>query len=372
LLRELRTAQGGLASALDADSVGVAGRFYVWTPEQLTEALGDADGAWAAEAFSVTPLGSFEHGTSVLQLLTDPDDPARYAAVRSRLLEARGQRTRPGRDDKVVAAWNGLAVAALAEGGALLGRPDFVDAAIAVAELIERVHVVGGDRLLRTSRDGVAGPNAGVLEDYGDVAEGLLALYAVSADERWVTLAGRLLDTVLARFADGRGGFYDTPDDGERLVRRPQDPTDNATPSGASAVAGALLGYAALTGSTEHRSAAEAALRRVAPLLPGHPRFAGWAAAVAEALLAGPAEVAVVGPAGDPRTRALIAAALASPAPGAVLASGDPAGRSALALLDAKVMVGGEPTAYVCRGYVCGPPVRDPAALGPAMLAGTG
>ncbi len=234
LLRELRTAEGGFASALDADSEGEEGRFYVWTPEQLREVLGDDDGAWAAEVFEVT--GTFEHGTSVLQLLQDPADPARLASVRERLLAAREHRVRPGRDDKVVAGWTGLAIAALAETGMALDRPDLVQAAEAAATLLERVHVVD-DRLLRTSRDGRAGTNAGVLEDYANVAEGLIALYGATGETRWFRLAGILLDTLLDRFADGTGGFYDTADDAERLFQRPQDPTDNATPSGQYAAA---------------------------------------------------------------------------------------------------------------------------------------
>jgi uncharacterized protein YyaL (SSP411 family) len=182
LLAELRTAEGGFASALDADSDGTEGAFYVWTPEQLTAVLGPADGGWAAAAFSVTPQGTFEHGASVLQLLADPADGQRLAAVRTALLAARAGRTRPGRDDKVVAAWNGLAIAALAETGLQLGRPDFVAAATAAADLLATVHF-GGGRLARTSRDGRASRTAGVLEDYGCVAEGLIALAGAVSEE---------------------------------------------------------------------------------------------------------------------------------------------------------------------------------------------
>ncbi|MFL6139460.1 MAG: thioredoxin domain-containing protein [Frankiaceae bacterium] len=372
MVRELRTAEGGLASALDADSEGEEGRFYVWTGDELRAALGADDAAHAAEVLAVTGAGTFERGSSVLQRLREPADPERFASIRERLLAAREERVRPGRDDKVVAAWNGLAIAALAEAGTLLDRPDLVDAAVAAAELIERVHVVG-DRLLRTSRDGVAGRNAGVLEDYGDVAEGLLALGSVTGDGRWFGLAGRLLETVLAHFGDGHGGFYDTADDAEALVRRPQDPTDNATPSGAAAVAGALLSYAALTESLRHREAAEAAIARMVPVIRRHPRFAGWSGAVAEALLAGPAEVAVVGPPADPRTAGLAAAARRSPSPGAVVAVGVPDGAGAagqVPLLAGKPMVGGRPTAYVCRHFVCGAPIGEPADLAAALGAG--
>lgn len=240
----------------------------------------------------------------MLQLLRDPADVPRYLRVRDRLLAARAQRVRPGRDDKIVAAWNGLAIAALAETGIVFERPDLVEAARAAAVLLEETHLDGG-RLLRTSRDGRAGTNAGVLEDYADVAEGLLALYGATGEARWFTRAGELLEVVLDRFTDGEGGFYDTADDAERLFQRPQDPTDNATPSGQFAAAAALLSYAALTGSARHRDAAHAALGTVSVLAAGHARFAGWGLAAARAALDGPAEVAIAGPLDDPRTRAL-------------------------------------------------------------------
>jgi len=359
LLRELQTTEGGFAAALDADSEGEEGRFYVWTPEEV--------GPYAAELLNVTPLGTFEHGRSVLQLLSDPADQQRWAAERARLFELRAQRVRPARDDKIVAAWNGLVIAALAEAGALFGAPAWVVAATEAAELLDTLHLVDG-RLRRTSKDGRVGGSAGVLEDYADVAEGYLALASVTADARWLDRAGRLLDTLLAHFGDGRGGFYDTADDAERLVRRPQDPTDNAVPSGTSAAAGALLSYAALTGSTPHRAAAEAALGASAALLPGYARFAGWAAAVAEAALAGPAEIAVVGSPGADRD-ALEAAARRSPSGGAVVAVGSPEEPLWASLLADRGPVDGAPAAYVCRGFVCERPVRSPAELA-ALLGG--
>lgn len=369
LLREMRTPEGGFASALDADSEGPDGThgeglFYVWTPDQLREVLGEDDAAWAASVFEVT--GTFEHGTSVLQLLDDPDDPARFDRVRTALRAARDRRPRPGRDDKVVAAWNGLAIAALAEAGALFERPEFVDAARDAAVLIDDLHTVsrGPARLLRTSRDGRAGANAGMLEDYADVAEGFLALYGVTGESRWFHRAGDLLETVLTRFPDGSGGMFDAPDDGERLFQRPQDPTDNATPSGQFAAAGALLSYAALTGSARHREAAEAALGAVSPLAGQYARFAGWGLAVAEAASRGPAEVAIVGPESDDRTRALHRAALMSGAPGLVVALGTrQGGEDGVPLLEGRGMVDGSPAAYVCRRFTCRAPVTTPAEL---------
>jgi uncharacterized protein YyaL (SSP411 family) len=370
VLRDLRTPEGGFASALDADADGVEGLTYAWTPEQLTDVLGAGDGAWAADRLTVTAAGTFEHGSSTLQLLVDPDDPQRWERVRSRLLAARDQRPQPARDDKVVAAWNGLAIAALAETGALLDRPDLVAAATATAELLVDLHVVDG-RLRRVSRDGVVGRPAGVLEDYADVAEGLLALLSVTGDQRWLGHAGALLDTVLAHFGDRSGGFYDTADDvvdtALSAMRRPQDPTDNATPSGWSSAAGALLGYAAVTGSVEHRTAAEDALG-VVTRLAGHARFAGWGLAVAEALADGPREVAVVGLPHDPGTAALHRAALLGTAPGAVVVVGEP-GTVGVPLLDDRPMLGGVPTAYVCRHFVCEAPTTDPAALAASLGA---
>ncbi|QEU67817.1 thioredoxin domain-containing protein [Streptomyces galilaeus] len=371
MVRELRTAEGGFASALDADSDDGSGRhvegaYYVWTPEQLTEALGAEDAALAAAYFGVTEEGTFEEGASVLQLPQQDVvfDAEKVASVKARLLAVRAERPAPGRDDKVVAAWNGLAVAALAETGAYFDRPDLVEAAVAAADLLVRLHLDDQARLSRTSKDGKAGANAGVLEDYADVAEGFLALAGVTGEGVWLDFAGFLLDHVLARFTDSESGsLYDTASDAEQLIRRPQDPTDNAVPSGWSAAAGALLSYAAHTGSQPHRSAAEKALGVVKALGPRVPRFIGWGLAAAEALLDGPREVAVVGPAlDDPATRELHRAALLATAPGAVVACGTPDSEEFPLLAD-RVLVGGAPTAYVCRGFVCDLPVTDVDAL---------
>jgi len=363
LVRDLRTAEGGFASALDADTEGVEGLTYVWTPEQLVEALGPDDGRWAAAQLEVTDEGTFEHGASTLQRLADPEDPARLDDVRRRLLAARARRPQPARDDKVVTAWNGLAVAALAEHGVLTGAPASVTAAREAAELLARTHWVDG-RLRRASRDGVAGRHAGVLEDYGDLAEGLLALHQATAEGRWLELAGDLLDVVVEQFID-RDGWHDTAADAEALVHRPFDPGDGPTPAGVAAVAGAAVTYAALAGSPRHRELGEAAIASLALLLTRAPRAAGWAAAVGEALLAGPLEVAVSGPAGPERDE-LAAAARASGSPGAVIVVGEP-DQPGVPLLAGRPPLGGRPAAYVCRGFVCAAPVVDVSALGEAM-----
>jgi uncharacterized protein YyaL (SSP411 family) len=268
-----------------------------------------------------------------------------------------------------VAAWNGLAVAALAEAGALIERPELVDAARQTAEMLERVHWNADTaRLTRTSRDAVAGQqNPGVLEDYADVAEGLLALYAVTGETRWFHFAGRLLDVVLDEFRDESGLFYDTAAHGEALIFRPADPTDNATPGGTSAAAGALLTYAALTGSGRHREAAEQALGFTGALAARAPRFAGWGLAVAEALVDGPREVAIVGEKGDAADglREMHRAALSSTAPGLVIAVTPPAGDDGDVpeLLSGRPAIAGEPTAYVCRGFVCQAPTTELSVL---------
>ncbi|WP_318214206.1 thioredoxin domain-containing protein [Streptomyces sp. SCL15-6] len=374
MVRELRTAEGGFASALDADSddgMGrhVEGAYYVWTPAQLTEVLGADDAALAAQYFGVTEEGTFEQGSSVLQLPQEEGvfDAERIASVRERLLAARAERPAPGRDDKVVAAWNGLAIAALAETGAYFERPDLVEAAVAAADLLVRLHLDEHGRLFRTSKDGRAGANAGVLEDYADVAEGFLALASVTGEGVWLDFAGLLLDHVLTRFTDDSGSLYDTAADAERLIRRPQDPTDNATPSGWTAAAGALLSYAAHTGSEPHRTAAEHALGVVKALGPRVPRFIGWGLAAAEALLDGPREVAVVGPdLGDGATRGLHRTALLGTAPGAVVAVGAE-GSDEFPLLAGRPLVGGAPAAYVCRNFTCDAPTTDPERLRTAL-----
>ena len=364
LLSELRTSEGGFASALDADSEGVEGKFYVWTPAQLVEALGPDDGAWAARLLSVTDAGTFEHGSSTLQLREDPDDLERWFDVQRRLRDARAERVRPARDDKVVAAWNGLAISGLVRLWGWLGEPAHLEAAVAAGDLLARLHLDGG-RLRRVSRDGVVGEPAGVLEDYGCVAAGFLDLLQATGDPIWLERAGALLDTALTHFRADDGGFFDTADDAEALVVRPRDPSDNASPSGFSAMLHALTTYTALTGETRHRVAAEEALSTVHQLLQRVPRFAGWSAAAAVAMLEGPLEVAVVGPPGAERDE-LAARARAHPTALVVVADGPVDG---IPLLAGRTPVDGRPAAYICRGFVCERPVTDVPALDRALTA---
>jgi len=349
LLRDLRTPEGGFAASLDADADGVEGLSYAWTPAELVDVLGPAEGARAASLFGVTAAGTFEHGTSTLQLPADPPDVAEWERWRATLLQARAVRPQPARDDKVVTSWNGLAIAALAEAGVLLGEPEWLAGASVAADFALDTHVVDG-RLRRTSRRGVVGSAAGVADDHGGLADGLLVLHQATADPRWLRAAGAILDVALEHFADPAGGFFDTADDAERLVRRPQDPADNASPSGASALAWALLAYSALTGSTAHREAAAGVVAAHGELALRQPRFFGWTLAVAEALADGPVQVAVVG-AGP-----LEAQAWRGRPPGAVVVSGEP-DADGVPLLAGRPRVSGQPAAYVCRGMVCDLPV---------------
>jgi len=386
MVAALRTPEGGLASSLDADTEvdghGVEGATYVWTPAQLAEVLGPDDGAWAAELLGVTVAGTFEHGTSTAQLTrdpwADPEEAARWRQVRARLRAARAQRPQPGRDDKVVLAWDGLALAALSEAGVLLERPDLLAAAVRCADLLLAVHLDDDGRWRRTSRDGRPGGSRAVLEDLGDLAEGLLALHAATGDPAWAETAEALCAEVLAEHVDAAGALVDVPasSDDEVLARlgRAADPADGAAPSGTSAAAGALLSVSALTGSGALRAAAERALAPAGALAGAAPRFAGWGLAVAEALRDGPREVAVLGTgaADDPEGRAaadvLHHTALAGTAPGLVVTRGRP-GAAQPPLLRGRGLVDGRATAYVCRGSVCDAPTTDAGALAAAVGA---
>jgi uncharacterized protein YyaL (SSP411 family) len=284
IVDDLATPQGGFAAALDADTGGVEGATYVWTPAQLVDVLGETDGQWAADIFDVTAHGTFEHGSSVLQLPADPNDRQRFAQIKERLLAARKQRPQPHRDDKVVAAWNGFAIAALSR-YATHRAADWADAAAEqAARLLCDSHLVDG-RLRRVSRDGRIGEAAGILEDHAAVALGFLARYTATGDHRWLDHARTLLDVMLARFTDELGNFHDTADDAETLVSRPSDPTDGPTPSGTALAVEALRAFHEATGDQTYQDDAWRALAATAPVIAGHPRFAAGLAGAAERMV---------------------------------------------------------------------------------------
>ena len=354
MLDDLR-ADGMFVSSLDADAAGVEGLTYAWTVDQLREALGIDDGDWAATLFGVTSAGTFERGASVLQLRDDPEDPVRFDRVRAALLAARAQRPQPGRDDKVVTAWNGLAITALVEAGFALQRPALLAAAAECARSVLDLHVVGG-RLRRASLGGVVGASAAILEDHAALATGLMTLYQAKPEPRWLDEALALLDVALDHFADPArdGRWFDVADDAEQLVLRPADPLDGATPSGASLLAEALqmAAHLAPRGRAErYAAAAEATLAGATVVLDRAPRSGGHWLAVAEAAVRGPIQIAV---ACDSADSALLAVARAV-APGGAVVLGGPTGSTEL--LRERPRVGDADAAYVCRGRTCDLPV---------------
>ncbi len=349
-------------SSLDADADGREGSTYVWTPNQLTEVLGDSDGRWAAAAFGVTAAGTFEEGASVLQRPEDPEDAGRFERVRATLLAARQIRPQPGRDDKVVTAWNGLAITALAEASVALAAPELADAAVDCAAALIDLHLVDG-RLRRASLGGRVGDSAAILEDHAMLATGLLALYQLSGEARRLAVATDLLDTALAHFADRDhpGRWFDSADDGEQLLLRPADPYDGATPSGSSSITEALLTAAHLTGTERYRQAAADALQAHSPLLARAPRSAGHWLAVAEAAVRGPLQIAVA--CAGPSSPLLADARLL--APGGAIVVGGAADSSEL--LVGRDRIAGADAAYVCRGQVCDLPVTSAETLAAAL-----
>ena len=367
-----------LASSLDADAladgVPAEGASYLWTPEALAEVLGPGDGATVARLMNVHPSGTVSADGSPLHpgRALSAGEAELWQRVRPVLLAGRSRRPQPARDDKVVAGWNGLAVAALAEAGAVLGQPRLVEAVGRIAGYLERVHwspgACGGPgTLVRVSHDGVGRGIGGLLEDYAFCAEGLIALYAVSGRPRWYRLAEDLLAAACARFA-ADGTLRDTAGESEQVAnaqggRAALDPFDGATPSGAAAFAGALLSCSALSGSHDHRALAGNILALLPPLAARAPRAAGWLLATAQAALAGPVEAAVVGP-DTPERTALLHELLRSPSPGLVIAVQPDADEQGPPLLRGREAAqDGAPQVFLCRGMVCGLPVRSPGQL---------
>jgi uncharacterized protein YyaL (SSP411 family) len=359
------SSDGMFISSLDADAAGTEGSTYVWTPGQLREVLGDDDGNWAATLFAVTDQGSFEHGTSVLQLPADPDDESRLARVRSALLAQRRTRVQPPRDDKIVTAWNGLAITALTEAGVALDDPRLLEAAQRCARGVVALHLVDG-RLRRASLGGRAGQSAAILEDYAMLATGLLSLHQLTGELSWLTTATGLIDVALAHFADPDrpGRWYDAADDAEQLMVRPADPVDGATPSGASSIAEALLTAAHLVDADRagrYSEAAAEALLAASPLLARAPRSAGHWLAVAEAAVRGPLQVAVSTAGGHSD---LLAVARRIAPGGAVVVGGEV---DSMPLLAGRGRINGADAAYICRGQVCDLPVTGPEELAAAL-----
>jgi uncharacterized protein YyaL (SSP411 family) len=356
-------------SALDADSEGEEGLFYVWTPDQLREVLGPEDAEQAAAYFGVRPGGNFEGRTILTRGEREPEN---LADIRRRLYEARARRVWPGLDDKRLTSWNALAIAALAEAGAVLEQPRFLDAARDAADFVLRDLRDADGRLLRTYKDGQAKLNA-YLEDHAFLLDALLTLYQATFEPRWFAEARALADTTIERFADDeRGGFFETSDDHEQLVARRKDLEDHPIPSGNSAAALGLLRLAALTGEYAYEERAAGVLALLHPIAAQHPQAFSNLLLAADFHLAPVREVAL---AGDD-TSELERVVRAELRPHLVLAGGAPdtrdgqgrQGTGGVPLLEGREPVDGESAAYVCERFACQRPVTRPAEL-TALLA---
>jgi len=362
VLREMTDPAGGFYSAQDADSEGHEGKFFVWTADEIRAVLGaDAD---AAMAYWGVDRGSNFEGKSILWLPGEPD-AARAAGWRRTLFEARERRVKPGRDDKVLAAWNGLMARAFAEAGRALGRADYLAAARRNAEFVLDSMRVNG-RLLRTWKAGQA-KLKGYLEDYAMVAAALLELYAATFDRLWLDEARGLADDILRLFWDeGIGGFFDTGADHERLIVRPRNLYDNAVPCGSSVAVEVLLRLAALTGEERYERHALSALRPIADLMSRHPTAFGRFLCALDFHLGPRVEIALVAPTKVEETAPLAEEVFGRWLPNLVAAgmvSGHREGAAGVPLLEGRAAIDGKATAYVCRNYACELPVTDRAAL---------
>jgi uncharacterized protein len=354
-LREMRAPEGGFYSALDADSEGVEGKFYVWTLDELRETLGD-DADAAIAWFAATENGNFE-GANILES-RGPEPPAEQRErIRATLLAAREQRVRPGLDDKRLSAWNALMIAALADAGAVLQRDDYLDAARQAAGFVlDRMRGPDG-RLLRTFNAGVA-RLAAYLEDHAFLLEALLVLYEATFEERWFSAARDLADTIVARFADtDRGGFFSTADDHEQLIARRKDLEDSPIPAGGSSAALGLLRLAALTGEQRYEDAAAGQLALLHEVAVRHPTAFGHLLQAIDLQLAPRREVALVGDADG--VAALAAVVRETRRPHLVLAGGPGDARTVVPLLEQRTPVDGRAAAYVCERFACQRPVTE-------------
>jgi uncharacterized protein len=353
-LREMRASEGGFYSALDADSEGVEGKFYVWSVEEMRAALeGEPDVDEAVAWFGATDRGNFE-GRNIP--VRGPGTPERLGDWRRRLYEARAQRVWPGLDDKRLTAWNALMISALAEAGAVLERPDYVEAAVGCAEFLLGSVRDGEGRLLRTWKDGQAKLNA-YLEDHAYLVEALITLYESTFDPRWFAEARALADTMIERFADEEnGGFFETSSDHEQLLSRRKDLEDHPIPSGNSSAAYGLLRLAALTGEAGYEERAVGVLRLLHELAGKHPQAFGHLLQALDFHLAPVQEVALVGE----DTAALARVVRGRFRPHLVLAGGAADG---VPLLQNRPPVDGRPAAYVCERFACQAPVTEPEDL---------
>ena len=370
-LRELRGPEGGFCSSLDADSEGVEGRFYVWSVAELRDALGEELAEEAIPYFGASEPGNFEGQTNVLE--GRGPRPGRLPETRTRMLEARGRRVRPGLDDKRLAAWNALMIAALADAGAALARDDYLEAARACASFVLEQMRADDGRLLRTWKDGRAHV-AGYLEDHAYMLQALLVLYEATFDEGTYRDAITIADTMLEHFADPDGaGFFTTAADATPLVARIKDLQDTPTPSGNAAAALGLLRLARLSGEARYETAAAGVIEPAGTLAARHPTGFGHLLQAIDFRLAPAREVAIVAPgAGSDLPDTLVREIRSRFRPHEVLAGGPESRETAVELLAGRPAIDGRETAYVCERFACQAPVTEAEALRSLLTAPAG
>ena len=369
VLLEMRHENGGFYSSQDADSEGVEGKFYVWSADEIRDALGE-DADVFMQMYGVSDEGNWE-GQNILNLRVDPKRlaaqlgtdagslGARLAAARTELYGLRSQRVWPGLDDKVLTSWNGLMLAAFAEAGQTLRRPDYIEAAISNADFLHRTMRRDSGRLFRTWKAGSEAKYNAYLEDYAFLADGLLALYEATFEASWVDWARELAELMLAHFRDTtNGGFFDTSDDHEQLIHRPKDLQDNAVPSGNAMAASVLTKLSLLTGNGDYWQVAEQSTATMSKFMSQYPSGFGQWLNVASFMLSEPREIALVGSADA--IAPLLEVARDGYQPFQVVAAGEEA---SLPLLENRPQIDGQGTAYVCRQFLCQAPVTKPEEL---------
>ena len=361
VMREMLDPQGGFYSTQDADSEGEEGKFFVWTPDEIREALGGDANEFVA-AYGITRHGNFE-GKNILEFVGDLDQRLALVLARRKLFEAREKRAHPDRDEKVLTSWNGLMLAAFAEAARALDRDDYRLVAEHNAEFLLRELRQENGRLLRTWKAGEAKLN-GYLEDYGFLIEGLLELYQTTFEPRWFFAAQELAETMLEHFADSQGTLYDTSDDHETLITRPRDLQDNAAPSGNAMAVTVLLKLAGFTNELRYVDIAHQALAQMQGMIAQYPLgFGQWLQTLSYAL-SKPREIAIIGNPNSADTRALLGAVRDGYRPFQVVALGSPTTLlPTVPLLQDRGLVNGKPAAYICRNFACHAPVTDPQGL---------
>jgi uncharacterized protein YyaL (SSP411 family) len=375
VLREMTNKDGGFYSSQDADSEGVEGKFYIWTPDEIREALDKDESELVTRYFGLTGEGNFE-GSNILSQVVEtktlaselgiaPKElEARVARAKARLLKRRAHRVSPLRDEKILTDWNGLMLASMAEAASVLERDDYLKAAIANASFLTKA-LHNGETLKHSYKDGKAKVN-GYLSNYALLCEGLLSLYRASFQERWLNEAKKLADALLEKFWDkDKEHFYDTAQGEETILVRPRDIYDNALPSGSSAATFVIIQLARLTDTKEYEEVAASAIRSVQDsMLRYPPGFGHWFCAL-DSYLTKPLEIAVIGHPEDPATKSLMRVINERYLPNKVLAVRDPdePAQTDVPLLRDRAMIENKPTVYVCENHVCKMPVTEPDAL---------